>query len=129
MRTAIRTETGLHLPIDALDPSSKIPPVMHVRLRGLAIQAWCYHGFCTKSARQGGNLDRLARLLKKQTGHRRLTRDVQVPTSSTVLFVKKLLTTMLGEILLCVRCMCLLISFSFRDGFIVAMPPPFLLQC
>lgn len=58
-------------------------------------------------------------------GHRRLTRDVQVPTSSTVLFVRKLLTARLGEILLCVRCMCLLISFSFRDGLIVAMPPPF----
>lgn len=28
---------------------------------------------------------------KMQTGHRRSTRDVQVPTSSTVLFVKKLL--------------------------------------
>ncbi|KAJ5957217.1 hypothetical protein N7501_011496 [Penicillium viridicatum] len=46
-----------------LDPSSKFPRVMHVRLRGLAIQTWCYHGFCTKSARQGGNSDPLAWLL------------------------------------------------------------------
>ncbi|KAJ5419196.1 uncharacterized protein N7487_002746 [Penicillium crustosum] len=46
-----------------LDPSNKIPRVMHVRLRGLAIQTWCYPGFFTKSARQGDNLDPLARLL------------------------------------------------------------------
>lgn len=46
-----------------LDPSSKIPRVMHVRLRGLAIQIWCYPGFCTKSARQCDNSDPLARLL------------------------------------------------------------------
>lgn len=60
-RTAIRTETGLHLPID--DPPSKIPRVMHVRLCGLAIQTWCHHSFYTKSARQGGSPDWLARLL------------------------------------------------------------------
>lgn len=118
-----------------LDPSSKIPRVMHVPLRGLAIQTWCYHGFCTKSARQGGNSDPLAWLL--------ITRQMALsPKSKRVIaaqhgmcrsllrvpffFVKKLL----GEILLCVCCMCLLISFSFRDGLIVAMSPPFsALQC
>ncbi|KAJ5420676.1 hypothetical protein N7465_003195 [Penicillium sp. CMV-2018d] len=76
-----------------LDPSSKIPRVMHVRLRGLAIQTWGQ----LRSIGLASHHETDGTVAKKQTGHRRSTRDVQVPTSSTVLFVKKLL----DEILLC----------------------------
>ncbi|KAJ5185342.1 hypothetical protein N7491_006788 [Penicillium cf. griseofulvum] len=65
-----------------LNPSSQTPRVMHVRLRGLAIQTWCK---ATTQIGSASHHETDGNVAKKQTGHRRSARDVQSSVSSIVL--------------------------------------------